>query len=389
MDNNYHEETNANNNKIAKYTKIQIKWTIAAILIMPILAVYLPLPVWAVLFSLFCGVIFYYHNQIKDYHQRNSNIFQKANPDPTQVVYQQEFQNSNYTSQVEKSQFGYIFDPNTQKSQEILVSDEVKDSINKGIGKIKHKEFLYKNWNLQSIDSMDSKNIFNFFGPPGTGKTISAKEVAKILNKKLFVVKYDQVESKMVGDTEKNITSVFQFAKKHDAIIFLDEADSLLSQRVEASTANGQYLNASKNVFMQELDQFNGIMILTTNLFKSFDEAILRRINQHVKFELPDKETRSKLFRSHIPKEVNLNTNVNFEKLGDVSAGLSGGDIKNITCEAMNQSIIEADRNGDITKACLGENHLMSEIKRVKKTKDEYFGKKESKVIGINSTSEN
>ena len=280
-----------------------------------------------------------------------------------------------------KSKLGYLIDPNTVHA-EIIVSDTVKNSINQGIGKIKHREFLYEKWNLKSIDKMDNKNIFNFYGLPGTGKTLSAIEVAKILNKKLFVVDYSQVDDKHVGESEKNISKIFAFAKKHDAIILLDEADSLVAKRIEATTANGQYLNSAKTVLMQELDKFNGIMILTTNLFQSFDQAILRRISQNVKFELPNQEMRMKIFKAHIPKEV-MTLGLDYDLLAESSKYLSGGDIKNITREAMLKAINEADQSGDVLKACLSQNHLMEELNKVKETKLEYKNETKDKKLGI------
>lgn len=395
MSNVYNDEMMANNNQIEKYRKVQLKTIILAVCIIPVLLIFVHYSVSITFFFLAIGVFFHYENKIKDFTKRNSDIVSKAYPDPENVINDYQSNNYGYSSsnnhQYQKdhepqSRFGHIEYPHDQKnSLEIIIAPEIKNSINKGIGKIKHREFLYKNWNLQSIDQMDSKNIFNFYGPPGTGKTISAKEVAKILNKKLFIVKYDQVESKMVGETEKNIASVFKFAKENDAIIFLDEADALVSQRVESTSANGQYLNAAKNVFMQELDRFNGLMILTTNHFHSFDPALLRRISQHIAFELPNQEMRLKLFKAHIPQEVTVDKKIDFNKLSLLTNGFSGGDIKNVTREAMTMAINQADQLGDITKSCLTEDLLIAEIKNIKRTKKDYFNEKEVKTIGISS----
>lgn len=395
MANAYNEEMMANNYEISKFRNIQLKMIMATVCILPVLAIFIHYYFSLALLTLTIGGYFHYENKIKDFTKRNSDIVNKAYPDPENVINDHQSNSYGYSSsnnhqyQQDKepqSRFGQIEYPNEQNnSLEIIIAPEIKDSINKGIGKIKHREFLYKNWNLQSIDQMDSKNIFNFYGPPGTGKTISAKEVAKILDKKLFIVKYDQVESKMVGETEKNIASVFRFAKDNDAIIFLDEADALVSQRVESTSANAQYLNAAKNVFMQELDRFNGLMILTTNHFHSFDPALLRRISQHIAFELPNQEMRLKLFKAHIPKEVTLDKNIDFNKLSLMTNGFSGGDIKNVTREAMTMAINQADQLGDITKSCLTEDMLIVEIKNIKKTKKDYFNEKETKTIGISS----
>lgn len=397
MSNVSNNEFMANNEMISKLRNTQLKIIVVSIVVLPVLLIFTNFLVTGIVFALVLGTCFHYNNEIKDYTKRNADLHKKAYPDPNTLIQNsmssegEEFQTQEYSNQsymeAPKSRFGQIESPSDNDTNlEIIISPEVEEDINKGIGKINHREFLYKQWNLKSIDKMDGKNIFNFYGPPGTGKTISAKKVAKILDKKLFVVKYDQVESKMVGETEKNISSVFKFAKENKCIIFLDEADALVSQRVESISSNAQHLNAVKNVFMQELDRFNGIMILTTNNFHSFDPALLRRISQHIAFELPNQEMRLKLFRSHIPKEVNLDSNVDFNKLALISNGLSGGDIKNITVEAMTNAINQADQLGDITKACLTEAHLMNEIKKVKKTKKAYFNEMDVKTIGISQS---
>ena len=380
-ENPYQEEYKANNEIITKLFKRSVILAFTALfsLIFFVALDYVTLS-WVVAIGTLISCYAWY-DQTKQLQKRNNMIFNKAYPPADKVIsdYQQSFSNNNQTS-LPESKFGYLEDPNDY-NQEIIVSPTVTESINKGIGKIKHKDFLYNSWNLKSIDKMENKNIFNFYGPPGTGKTISARKVAKILNKKLFIVKYDQVESRYVGEAEKNISSVFSFAKENDAILFLDEADSLVSQRVQADSANGQHLNASKNVFMQELDKFNGIMILTTNLFSSFDPAILRRVNQNIKFDLPNREMRLKIFKNHIPEAVNRE-NIDWDKMADLTSNFSGGDIKNVTHEAMINAINEADQNGDILQACLTEKHLIKEINKIKLAKNDYF-QTNTKTIGI------
>jgi SpoVK/Ycf46/Vps4 family AAA+-type ATPase len=93
---------------------------------------------------------------------------------------------------------------------------------------------LERVWNLSSIQPQQGRCILNFYGPPGTGKTRAALGIALRLGKPLYQVDYSAVISKYLGDTAKHIKAVFQAAREQDAVLFFDEADSLLSRRVPA-----------------------------------------------------------------------------------------------------------------------------------------------------------
>ena len=104
--------------------------------------------------------------------------------------------------------------------------------------------------------------------------------------------------------------------------------DSLLSKRVAAGESCSTSINQNRNVLMQELDRFNGVVIVTTNLFGNYDPALLRRIQRHIKFRLPDEAMRRELFALHLPKRGRVEAD--FAVLARLSRGLSGGDILNI-----------------------------------------------------------
>lgn len=275
---------------------------------------------------------------------------------------------------------GILMNPSEQDSlTKVIASENVKNSIKQGLAKIQFQSFLNNTWNLKSVDSQSSKSILNFYGPPGTGKTLSAKGVAHSLNQKLLQVDYSQVESKWVGETGKNIQKVFKLAQEHNAVILFDEADSLVSKRSQDGS-QPNYVNENRNIFMQEMDRFQGVVILTTNLFQNYDEALLRRVSQHIMFELPTQEQKISLYKNHIPAEVNLDL-VDFESISQKSVNFSGGDIKNVTQEAMVQACVEAHEAGDVTKAKLTQIHLENEIEKIRKSKNTHNGTK--KAIGI------
>lgn len=270
---------------------------------------------------------------------------------------------------------GTLINPTEQDSfDRIVATSGVISSIKQGLAKIKYQDFLSNNWNMKSLNTNQGRSIMNFYGPPGTGKTLSAKAVAFNLKQKLLHVDYAQVESKWVGETGKNIQKVFEAAREHNAVILFDEADSLVSKRSKDTGNNANYVNENRNIFMQEMDKFSGVVILTTNLFENYDEALLRRISQHIGFELPSIADKEKLYRQHIPREVNLSSDVDFSFLARISENFSGGDIKVATEEAMVQACIEAAEMGKLEEACLKSNHLEFEIDKIKKAKQAHGG---------------
>lgn len=224
----------------------------------------------------------------------------------------------------------------------IIIHEEAKKQIDLGLKKIEMAKFLNEEWGLKEVEPFSGKCALNMYGPPGTGKTIAALAIAKKLGKPLLQTDYSQIISKYYGDTAKHIKECFDEAKKHGAVLFFDEADSLLSKRAPADSgqANSGSMNQNRNVLMQEIDRFDGIIIFTTNLFSNYDDAILRRIAQHIEFKLPNEEMREKIIRLHIPEKVPQASNIDLQELALKSEGLSGGDIKNVALNAIVEASI-------------------------------------------------
>lgn len=262
-------------------------------------------------------------------------------------------------------QVGDLVEPTERDTfDRIIVTAKVKEELNMGLNLILGRERLDQDWGLSEISPMKGRCIMNFVGPPGTGKTQSAKALARAVNKKLYKVDYSQVISKWVGDTGKHIKSAFAAAKQHGAVLFFDEADSLMSKRLsmpEDGVANS--INQNRNILMQELDAFDGIVLMASNFFENYDEALLRRIAQHVHFELPDQAMREKIIDLHLPAATKARFDgVNIKELAKESKGLSGGDIL-VVCE----NAIKAAALGDSGK--INQQHLLTAIENVKKNK--------------------
>lgn len=171
------------------------------------------------------------------------------------------------------------------------------------------------------------------YGPPGTGKTMCAEVLAKELGMALYRVDLSQLMSKYIGETEKNLNQVFDEAEKGNVILFFDEADALFTKRTEVNDSNDKYANAETAFLLQKMESYSSITILATNLMTSFDPAILRRLTYTIKFELPDKETKKKLWETILPADVVFTPDVDTDFLAE-QFELSGSSIKSILYNA-------------------------------------------------------
>ena len=195
---------------------------------------------------------------------------------------------------------------------------------------------VYEDWGLGRTDPSGRHIAFNLYGPPGTGKTMCVEALAREWGKKLIDVSYAEIESKYVGETGKNIVSAFQAAKEQDALLFFDEADSILGQRMTSVTqAADQAVNVARAVMLKQLDAFDGIVAFATNLARNFDGAFVRRIPIHVEIPLPDEEGRRRILETILPDKVPFKDKIDFALLAAKTPGLSGGDLKNVAVNAV------------------------------------------------------
>lgn len=142
-----------------------------------------------------------------------------------------------------------------------------------------------------------------FHGPSGTGKTMAASAIAHGLGMPLLRADLSQIMDKYVGETEKHLGRLFRSARENHCVLLFDEADSLFGKRAAVSTGHDKYANLSTSYLLQEIEQYDGIAILSTNLLSNFDDAFLRRLQYIVHFSLPDAALREALWRQALPPE--------------------------------------------------------------------------------------
>lgn len=174
--------------------------------------------------------------------------------------------------------------------------------------------------------------VMLFHGPPGTGKTLAANATAYKLKRELITVDCSKILGCYVGESEKNTRKIFDKyramakGKKNVPVLLLNEADQFLHRRINASRSTDHMYNQMQNIFLEQLEKFEGILIATTNLIENLDSAFSRRFQHKIEFRRPGTAERLKLYQIHIPEKAPLSGDVNLQHLAE-HYDLSGGQI--------------------------------------------------------------
>jgi winged helix domain-containing protein/ATPase family protein associated with various cellular activities (AAA) len=176
-----------------------------------------------------------------------------------------------------------------------------------------------------------------FSGAPGTGKTMAAEIIAGELGLDLYVVDLATVVSKYIGETEKNLSRVFDVAETTSVLLLFDEADALFGKRSRVQDAHDRYANIEVGYLLQRLETYRGLVLLATNLKANLDEAFLRRLSFFIDFPVPGIEERRRIWRSVLPPEAPLAGELDWETLARRFA-LAGGSIRGAAVHAAYQA---------------------------------------------------
>ncbi|UOQ52086.1 ATP-binding protein [Hymenobacter cellulosivorans] len=168
-----------------------------------------------------------------------------------------------------------------------------------------------------------------FYGPPGTGKTLTACLLGNITGHEVYRIDLSMVVSKFIGETEKNLGRVFDLAEHRRWILFFDEADALFGKRTATSSSNDRYANQEVAYLLQRIEDFPGIIVLSSNLKANLDEAFARRFQAMIHFLAPKPTERERLWRQAFAAPLQLADDVNFRDLAE-EYSLTGGAIINV-----------------------------------------------------------
>ena len=222
--------------------------------------------------------------------------------------------------------------------EDLVLADTTKREIDQLIAWIGHSDEILDGFGLR-------KNLKNgyrvlFYGPPGTGKTLTATLIGKKMGMDVYRVDLSQVISKYIGETEKNLSNIFDQAESRNWILFFDEADSLFGARTQANNSNDRAANQEISYLLQRVEDFPGIVILASNLKSNIDEAFSRRFQSTVYFPMPEAEERLTLWKNIFEKTDVDNREENFEYFAE-NYELAGGALTNVARYAAISALID------------------------------------------------
>jgi len=212
---------------------------------------------------------------------------------------------------------------------DIILTDTIKEKLKELIDMFKNKHIVYNYWGFHNKLSLGKGISALFYGEPGTGKTLACEIIAYELGMDLYKIDISTIVSKYVGETEKNLSNIFEQAECSNAILFFDEADAIFGKRTEVRDAHDKYANIETSYLLQRIDEYNGVVILATNFSKNIDPAFERRLHFSINFPFPDENSRLEIWKHIFPKETPLANDINFTMLAK-ELTVSGGNIKNI-----------------------------------------------------------
>ncbi len=240
----------------------------------------------------------------------------------------------------DRSQLFQLLNPRFTLNDVVLPS-RTKDAIEDALLEIRHKHLIYQRWGMKRVVRKNKGLSLLFAGPPGTGKTMTAEAMAKELKRPLLVVNYAHLENMWVGETEKNIEAVFKQAEMRDAVLLFDEADAVFHRR---GASSAPWTNRDVNVLLQHMEDYEGVVVLATNMARVMDKALDRRIDIAVEFDMPTPELRKKIFERLVPPRAPLARDIDFEELAR-KFELSGGSILNVVRQAMRNALKHGTRH--------------------------------------------
>jgi len=194
---------------------------------------------------------------------------------------------------------------------------------------VKHRARVYDEWGFDRKLSLGKGLNILFAGPSGTGKTMAAEIMADELGLDLYKIDLSTVVSKYIGETEKNLSRIFAEAETSNAILFFDEADALFGKRSEIRDSHDRYANIEISYLLQRMEEYEGIVILATNLRRNMDAAFVRRVAFTVPFPFPDEQDRLRIWQGIWPPETPRADDLDLPFMAR-RFKLAGGNIRNI-----------------------------------------------------------
>lgn len=206
---------------------------------------------------------------------------------------------------------------------------------------ITHNNTLLHDWDMKKRVKPGYRALF--YGPPGTGKTLTATLLGKQTGKAVFRIDLSRIISKYIGETEKNLSRLFDKAENKNWILFFDEADALFGKRTDIRDAHDKYANQETAYLLQRIESHNGLIILASNRRGNLDEAFSRRFQSIIHFPMPKAEDRHTLWLNTLPEQMPIDGGIDWQTIA-ARYELSGAGILNIVHYCAIESLADRGR---------------------------------------------
>ena len=219
---------------------------------------------------------------------------------------------------------------------------------------LKFNEILLHEWDMKAKIKPGFRVMF--YGTPGTGKTLTASLLGKYTKRDVYRIDLSMIISKYIGETEKNLASLFDKAADKDWILFFDEADAVFGKRTNVRDAHDKYANQEVSYLLQRIENHPGLVILASNFKTNIDAAFTRRFQSIIEFEVPSYTERLQLWKNNLPKGIKIAEDVNLNELSK-KYDITGANIVNIIQYACLRTLEDENKN-------ISLNHLLQGIKK-------------------------
>jgi AAA+ superfamily predicted ATPase len=227
---------------------------------------------------------------------------------------------------------------------DLTLPPNAKAQLHEICAHVRHRRRVFEDWGFARPMASSKGLCALFYGASGAGKTMAVEIVARELELEVYKIDLSTVVSKYIGETEKNLSRIFEEAESSNAILFFDEADALFGKRSEVKDAHDRFANIEINYLLQRIEEFEGLVILASNLRKNIDEGFFRRMHFAVEFPVPDAEHRYRIWNQHFPEGAPVAKDVDIAFLAG-RFPLAGGNIRNIV---LNAAFLAASNGGEI-----------------------------------------
>ena len=211
--------------------------------------------------------------------------------------------------------------------EDLVLNSNILNEINEIQSWLLYNDILLNDWNMKSKIKPGYRVML--YGPSGTGKTLTASLLGKYTGKDVYRIDLSMIISKYIGETEKNLSALFDKAINKNWILFFDEADAIFGKRTNVRDAHDKYANQEVSYLLQRIESHPGLVILASNFKSNIDAAFIRRFQSIIEFEMPSYNERLQLWSNNLPKNIEIAEDVNLKELSK-KYDITGANIVNV-----------------------------------------------------------